>query len=98
MRRAEVVGPCVDDVDLENDVVVVLGKGRRPRAIPYGHRTGQTLTRYLRARLKHTAKTTRTSRCFLAEFDMSAQGAVRTGPQVRVIEAGYRRFCCSCLR
>jgi site-specific recombinase XerD len=53
MRRAEVIGLRVEDLDLENDVVVVLGKGRRPRAIPYGHRTGQALTRYLRARMKH---------------------------------------------
>lgn len=54
MRRAEVVGLTVDAVDLENDVVVVLGKGRRPRAIPYGHRTGQALTRYLRVRMGHS--------------------------------------------
>ena len=52
MRRAEIIGLTVDSIDLENDVVVV-GKGRRPRAIPYGHRTGQALTRYLRARLKY---------------------------------------------
>lgn len=54
MRRAEVIGLTVDSIDLESDVVVVLGKGRRPRAIPYGHRTGQALTRYLRARMQHT--------------------------------------------
>ena len=53
MRRAEIIGLNVDSVDLENDVVVVIGKGRRPRAIPYGHRTGQALTRYLRARMKY---------------------------------------------
>jgi site-specific recombinase XerD len=53
MRRAEVVGLMLGDVDLEGDVVVVLGKGRRPRAIPYGHKTGQALTRYLRARGRH---------------------------------------------
>jgi site-specific recombinase XerD len=53
MRRAEVVGLSVGDVDLDNDVVVVMGKGRRPRAIPYGHKTGQALTRYLRARTAH---------------------------------------------
>jgi site-specific recombinase XerD len=53
MRRAEVIGLTLDAVDLEGDVVVVLGKGRRPRAIPYGHRTGQALTRYLRARMRY---------------------------------------------
>jgi site-specific recombinase XerD len=53
MRRAEVVGLTLSDVDLEGDVVVVVGKGRRPRAIPFGHKTGQALTRYLRARTRH---------------------------------------------
>lgn len=54
MRRAEVIGLSVESVDLESDVVAVLGKGRRVRAIPYGHKTGQALTRYLRARMAHT--------------------------------------------
>jgi site-specific recombinase XerD len=53
MRRGEVVGLTVDAVDLEDDTVVVLGKGKRPRAIPYGAKTGQALTRYLRARAQH---------------------------------------------
>ncbi len=53
MRRAEVVGLSVADADLENDTIGVVGKGRRPRAIPYGHKTGQALTRYLRARMQH---------------------------------------------
>jgi site-specific recombinase XerD len=53
MRRSEVTGLTLRAVDLESDVVVVVGKGRRPRAIPYGHRTGQALTRYLRARMSH---------------------------------------------
>jgi site-specific recombinase XerD len=54
MRRAEIVGLTVDSIDLDQDVAVVLGKGRRPRAIPYGHKTGQALTRYLRARAAHS--------------------------------------------
>jgi site-specific recombinase XerD len=53
MRRAEVIGLTVGSIDLDSDVAVVVGKGRRPRGIPYGHRTGQALTRYLRARARH---------------------------------------------
>jgi integrase len=30
-----------------------VGKGRRPRAVPYGKRTAQALDRYLRARVRH---------------------------------------------
>jgi integrase/recombinase XerC len=43
----------VDDLDLDLDVIHVLGKGRRTRAIPFGVKTGQALTRYLRVRAQH---------------------------------------------
>ncbi len=55
LRLAELTGLAVDDVDLERDVVVVLGKGRRPRAVPFGAKTGTTITRYLRERARHPA-------------------------------------------
>ena len=54
MRLAEVANLLLDDVDLDNDVVIVLGKGRRPRACPFGNKTGQALERYLRERAKHS--------------------------------------------
>lgn len=50
MRRAELAGLKVDDVDLEQGVAVVLGKFRRPRVVPFGRRTAQALDRYLRVR------------------------------------------------
>ena len=49
-RRGEVGRLAVDDVDLVDDVVHVLGKGRRPRALPFGQQTGLALGRYLRVR------------------------------------------------
>ncbi len=53
MRLSELAGLTVDDVDLDQDVALVVGKGRRGRACPFGARTGQALTRYLRARARH---------------------------------------------
>ena len=50
MRRAECVGMTLDDVDLDQRIVWVLGKGRRPRALPIGRKTAQALDRYLRVR------------------------------------------------
>ncbi len=50
MRRGELAGLRVDDIDFETDVAVVVGKGRRPRVCPFGARTGQALDRYLRER------------------------------------------------
>ena len=49
-RRA---GMTVGDVDLDQRIVWVLGKGRRPRALPIGRKTAQALDRYLRVREGH---------------------------------------------
>jgi integrase len=51
-RLSEVAGLTVADLDFDNDVAHVLGKGRRPRALPFGQQTGLALGRYLRARSK----------------------------------------------
>jgi integrase/recombinase XerC len=50
----EMAGLTLADVDLDvHDVIHVVGKGSRPRAIPFGSRTGTALDRYLRERAKH---------------------------------------------
>ena len=53
MRRAELAGLKVEDVDFENNVALVLGKGRRPRACPFGRKTAVALDRYIRVRARH---------------------------------------------
>lgn len=53
MRCSELVGLGVADLDLEQDVAFVVGKGRRPRACPFGPKTGQAMDRYLRLRRSH---------------------------------------------
>jgi site-specific recombinase XerD len=53
LRRAELAGLRLEDVDFDGKVVVVMGKGRRPRATPFGRKTAQALDRYLRARARH---------------------------------------------
>jgi site-specific recombinase XerD len=52
MRRGEMAGLKVEDVDFEQDVAYVVGKGSRPRACPFGAKTGQAIDRYLRERSK----------------------------------------------
>jgi site-specific recombinase XerD len=54
MRRGELAGLRLADVDFEHDVAVVLDKGRRPRVCPFGRKTAQAVDRYLRARGRHT--------------------------------------------
>lgn len=53
MRRGELTGLMVADLDFDQDVAVVTGKGRRPRTCPFGSKTARALDRYLRARARH---------------------------------------------
>lgn len=53
MRAGELLGLDVDDVDREQSVAFVMGKGGRGRAAPYGVKTAEALRRYLRLRAKH---------------------------------------------
>lgn len=53
MRRAEIAGLKVEDIDWEMNVATVLGKGRRPRACPFGRKTAHALDCYLRMRAGH---------------------------------------------
>lgn len=53
MRASELVNLRVEDLDRDMAVALVVGKGRRPRACPYGNRTARDLDRYLRVRAKH---------------------------------------------
>ena len=55
MRRAELAGLRLEDIDFDQNVALVVGKGRRPRACPFGRKTAVTLDRYLRARAAHRA-------------------------------------------
>lgn len=53
MRAAELCGLAVTDLDDEQAVAHVMGKGRRGRAVPYGLKTADSLRRYRRARATH---------------------------------------------
>lgn len=53
IRSSELVGLAVEDLDAEQGVAMVMGKGRRARAVPYGRKTADALRRYLRARAQH---------------------------------------------
>jgi site-specific recombinase XerD len=53
MRRAELAGLKVSDLDLDQNVAFVMGKGGRPRACPFGRKVALALDRYLRARAQN---------------------------------------------
>jgi site-specific recombinase XerC len=45
--------PNEGDVDLDAGLIVVLGKGRRPRQLPLGRKAVRSIDRYIRLRAKH---------------------------------------------
>jgi len=55
MRRSELASIGLSDVDLTDATVLVVGKGRRPRILPFGKRSAKALDRYLRVRARHSA-------------------------------------------
>lgn len=55
VRRAELVGIDLDDIDMRGQEVLVTGKGRRQRIVPIGARSTLALTRYQRSRSRHRA-------------------------------------------
>jgi len=52
LRRGELANLKLEDVDLDSRTAWVLGKGRRPRAVPFGHKAALVLDRYLKIRAK----------------------------------------------
>jgi site-specific recombinase XerD len=53
LRLAELTGISLDDIDFDQRLVYVLGKGRRPRQCPFGLKTAKALDRYRRIRRNH---------------------------------------------
>jgi site-specific recombinase XerD len=56
-RRGEVLGLRLEDVDLDQGLLRVTGKGSRTRFVPVGDQTVRSLDRYLRARARHATAT-----------------------------------------
>jgi site-specific recombinase XerD len=54
VRCAELINLTPSDVDREQKVILVVGKGRRQRPVPYGMKAATAMDRYLRARARHS--------------------------------------------
>jgi site-specific recombinase XerD len=82
VRLEEVTSLKVDDVDLDLKVIVVLGKGRRPRTVPFSNKTAQSIDRYLRLRGRHQYAT-------LPELWLGAKGRLTESGVTQIV----RRRC-----
>ena len=66
IRRSELAGIHLADVDQSNQIVRVQGKGRRERLVPYGSKTAEAIDSYIRVRARHRDRD-RTDALWLAD-------------------------------
>ena len=84
LRRGELLGLKLEDLDFEVSVAFVLGKGRRGRAAPFGHKTARALDKYIRAR-------SREKNAPLEELWISRRGRLSEGAVSKMLsERGHR--------
>jgi site-specific recombinase XerD len=86
MRRTELTNLTVEGLDFENNIALVLGKGRRPRSCPFGRKTAQALDRYLRARREH--RDSRLSNLWLGHSGPMTDSGVYRVVRDRAVKAG----------
>jgi site-specific recombinase XerD len=87
LRVGELIALTVEDVDMDQQVFWVHGKGGRQRAVPFGARTERALDRYLRARRRHPKART-TDRLWLSRVGAMSVDRVETMLAERAQAAG----------
>jgi site-specific recombinase XerD len=86
LRVSELTGIDLDDLDLDDEMVTITGKGKRTRPAYFGANTGLALDRYLRARSKH--RHAGTPALFLGERGRLTPDGVRERLKIRADRAG----------
>ncbi|MCA1674451.1 MAG: tyrosine-type recombinase/integrase [Actinobacteria bacterium] len=88
VRVSEACGLVVADVDLDREMALVTGKGRKVRPIYFGTRTVRALDRYLRERRRH--RWTHLDALFLTQRGALSTDGARDRIKVRAREAGLK--------
>jgi integrase len=96
MRRSELAGLKVEDVDLQDGTAVVLGKFRRPRVVPFGRKSAQALDRYLRVRAVH--RLGQTPDLWLSKSGTLTANGLYQAVKTRGKEAGVPEVFCHQMR
>ena len=89
VRLAELAGLSVEDVDLDEGLAVVTGKGRRRRAMPLGAKSTAAIDRYLRVRAGHARH--RSSALWLGQKGPLTATGLRQVVQRRARQAGLEQ-------
>ena len=87
MRAGELAGLSLDDIDREQSVAFVMGKGGRGRACPFGSKTADALRRYVRARQRNPMSA-RTSALWIGKKGPMTDSGVRQMLERRCQDAG----------
>lgn len=87
LRVSELAGVALEHLELDQEVVYVVGKGNRPRAVPFGARTAQAVDRYLRTRSGHP-KARLTNQLILSERGPISTDGIRWRLECIAEEAG----------
>jgi site-specific recombinase XerD len=82
LRLAEMAGIQVEDVDVQNRVVHVIGKGNKGRSVRFGAATASAVNRYQRERAKHQQRE-------LSAWWIGSRGAITTSGITQML----RRRC-----
>ncbi len=87
MRAGELIGLTLDDIDREQSVAFVMGKGGRGRACPYGAKTADALRRYVRERARNPMAK-HTTQLWIGRKGPMTDSGVRQMLERRCAEAG----------
>lgn len=87
-RRSEIAYLTLEDLDLDNNLMRVMGKGSRVRVVPFGRKSAAALDRYLRERAKHFAANS--TAVWVGRKGPMGDGAIDLLLRRRAAEAGIK--------
>ncbi|MEV0294207.1 tyrosine-type recombinase/integrase [Nocardia sp. NPDC050710] len=92
MRCGELAPLEVDSLDFNENTVLVIGKGNRPRTCPFGDKTRTALRRYLRVRAKHSGAKNDNPALWLGYRGSMTDSGIRQMLERRCDAAGIERL------
>ncbi|WP_280417263.1 tyrosine-type recombinase/integrase [Nocardia carnea] len=92
MRCGELAPLEVDSLDFNENTILVIGKGRRPRTCPFGDKTRTALRRYLRVRAKHPSAKSDNPALWLGSKGSMTDSGIRQMLERRCDAAGIERL------
>ncbi len=87
-RIGEIAPLDVDGIDFAENTILVVGKGRRPRTLPFGDKTRTALRRYIRMRAKHNQAVRGRTELWLTRYGPMTPSGIQQMLDRRAQQAG----------